>query len=147
MGGTLVAVSTNTAGVIDCTKDSDCFAANAKNGGTQPAATTVADKAERCCMMYQLMKKPNTTSGTTLITKYKTDYGLDLKEGSFTKACNYNYPTQIAFAKQQNYNVMTGEYTANSSVGSYVLKEYCAGGAVALAATAATTAALAVSMY
>ena len=99
MGGTLANVTTNTNGVIDCTTDADCFKASTKNGGAIVEASSVADKAIRCCMMYELTKDASNTAGKDLIKTYKTMYGLDLKVGSYTKACNNNYPTQIVFAK------------------------------------------------
>ena len=42
---------------------------------------------------------------------------------------------------------MTGLYTAAAAQGSYQLKEYCAGGAAALAVATAATAAATVSLY
>jgi hypothetical protein len=93
MGATLVNVTTNSNGVIDCKTDADCFAASTKNGGAIVVASTAADKATRCCMYYELMKPPGNKAGGDILKSYKTDYGLDLKPGFYTKACNNNYPT------------------------------------------------------
>jgi hypothetical protein len=85
-------------------------------------ASTVADKALRCCMYYELMKDAENKAGKDLIKVYKTDYGIDLKKDSYTKACNNNFPTQIAYAKQQTYSLKTGIYVSNAAQGAYELK-------------------------
>ena len=94
MGSTLTKVTTNTAGVIDCTKDADCFATSTVNGGSRTVATTDADKKLRCCMYFELMKEADNTVGKAVQTLYTT-YGYPLGVNKYSKICNYNYPDTI----------------------------------------------------
>ena len=145
MGSTLTKVTTNTGGTIDCTKDADCYAAN--SAGSKTVATTDADKNKRCCMYYELMKEADNTVGKATQTLYTT-YGYPLGLNKYSKICNYNYPSTITNASTGGtYDAAKGIFTADATNGKYELKEYCDGGAAALAVASAAVAAITVSLY
>ena len=146
MGPTLTKVTTNTRGTTDCTKDADCYAASTVNGGSRTEATTDAVKKLRCCMYYELVKPSDNDLGKVVIDSYTTR-GISMKENTYTKACNTNYPASFTnFADVGKYDSATGKLTGNSTYGNAEIKLYCDGGAAALAVASAAVAAITISL-
>ena len=79
---------------LDCSVDADCYKANNNLSIKIPAATTDSEKAERCCMKYEMYLAGTSTFSLANLDAMKLK-GEPNKEDTYTKICNYNYPVYL----------------------------------------------------
>ena len=99
MGAKMVAPTKITyGGVADtdlgCKVDADCY----KTLGGLPAATTDAEKKDRCCMYFGVTTAPSGTNkadGELVLSSLNTSMGVPTTAGEATKICMPAYPTFI----------------------------------------------------
>ena len=137
MGSKLVTQPANNKNFLNCTKDSDCWVANANLTTAVAEATTATEKKKRCCMKFQLDYAQDTADSKASLETAKT-LGWASKPYTYTKICSYDYPT---FCKTlTGFDLFQDAYKDIWSV-------YCDGGASALVTSAIGIGAIVISIY
>ena len=134
---------------LACKTDADCYKAF---GDVATAATTDAEKKERCCLYYEIIDPPSGTykaDGEADLLKYKKYFGVPTTAGEATKICMPKYPEFFTALATSNptFDVKTGEVTSAADKGQYKVQIYCDGSAAALQVAAVVGAAVSISMY
>ena len=81
MGAKLV--KNTSTGVVNCTTDKDCYAANTTFNVSE--ATTAEQKSNRCCAKYVKVQ-----DGIWCVSDFLYSEGWPKLEGTATKTCNYD---------------------------------------------------------
>ena len=139
MGAKLV--KNTTPGLVNCTTDKECWAANTSLSVTE--ATTDTEKAKRCCARYFMIDAGKESSSKATADSLYLQ-GFPKENFTYTKVCNYNYKTEWSTAKHTQKTDIGGYFLYDDNKNIYEIN--CDGGATALIASVTAVAAITVSM-